>query len=364
MNDCRLIVRDRLFLFWTLVLPLFFVFVFVKAFAGSGEKERTILYVLNQDQGKWGDYLAGQIHHPDLDVRVRKKENQISERLLIIPADFSRNIEKRRAQSLVFRSREGVNIQASTQVEVSIMQAIVRSLAEIAANTDPGTFFSGGRKTFRQLIEVKAEFPSQAPLRVPSGVDHQVPGTLVHFLLMNILIAGGFTLLIDRERGIFTRVLYSPVGVPGLWLGKFLGRWLVAVIQAFLFIVFGILLFRFHLGNIILTMLVVFTFTLAVTSLSMFLGSIVRNEDLMVGLSVLLANLMAAFGGCWWPIEIVGKPFRTIGMAFPTYWAMDGFHQVVFYGAKAAAILPNLLIMCGFCLLFAFLSFPFFKIRR
>ncbi|MCK7462075.1 MAG: hypothetical protein MZU84_08450 [Sphingobacterium sp.] len=42
----------------------------------------------------------------------------------------------------------------------------------------------------------------------------------------------------------------------------------------------------------------------------MFIGSLCTKEDLIIGLAVLLANIFAGLGGCWWPIEIVplGRP--------------------------------------------------------
>jgi hypothetical protein len=39
-------------------------------------------------------------------------------------------------------------------------------------------------------------------------------------------------------------------------------------------------------------------------SLGLLSGSLARTEGQAVGIGVLLTNVLAALGGCWWPIEV------------------------------------------------------------
>jgi ABC-type multidrug transport system permease subunit len=108
----------------------------------------------------------------------------------------------------------------------------------------------------------------------------------------------------------------------------------------------------------------ILAFTLAMACLSIFIGSVLKKEELIVGVSVLTANMLAGLGGCWWPIEIVPPAARTLGMVSPAYWAMDTFHQVIFFGKGFAAIWPNLLVLLGFTAVFMILALRFFKVNE
>jgi ABC-2 type transport system permease protein len=90
---------------------------------------------------------------------------------------------------------------------------------------------------------------------------------------------------------------------------------------------------------------------------------VLKKEDLIVGVSVLTANMFAALAGCWWPIEVVPQTFRTIGMISPAYWAMDVFHQVIFFNKGLTDILFNFIVLMGFTLVFTLLAIKFFKIK-
>jgi ABC-type multidrug transport system permease subunit len=59
------------------------------------------------------------------------------------------------------------------------------------------------------------------------------------------------------------------------------------------------------------------------------------------------ALLMAAVGGAWWPLEIVPSWMRTFAHAFPTAWAMDGFHAVTSYGGGIAEVALPLAVLVG-----------------
>ncbi|MCP5052571.1 MAG: ABC transporter permease, partial [bacterium] len=240
----------------------------------------------------------------------------------------------------------GGNLMAAAQVETKIIQAIAKTICELILNPDMASFFDK-RQPFRNIIQIKTQFPENTFTQVPSGFDHVIPGVLVQFILMMVLIYGGVSVMIDRKRGVLSRVLFSSVSIPQLWAGKFLGRLLMGIVQALILIITGLLFFNLNLGNPFLSILNVLFFSLAISSLSIFIGSVLSKEDLIIGISILLANVFAALGGCWWPIEVVPQTFRTIGMISPAYWAMDAFHQVIFFNKGLADIMVNILVLTG-----------------
>jgi ABC-2 type transport system permease protein len=49
--------------------------------------------------------------------------------------------------------------------------------------------------------------------------------------------------------------------------------------------------------------------------------------------------LFAALGGAWFPLEIAGNTFATVGHVMPTAWAMDGFQNIVVRGLGLGSVL-------------------------
>lgn len=357
-------VRDKIFFFWTLVFPLVFILIFGNLYKDDNSAPQAYLSVVNRDTGQWGAYFIEKLKAPGINLGVLDKEPKPGQynRVLIIPENFSKNIEEKKAQQLILKKGERADVKASAQVETKILQAIAKVITELILHPDITTFFEI-KSEFKNIIEIKSQLPENTLRKVPSGFDHVIPGILVQFLMMMVLIYGGIVVMMDRQKGILSRILFSSASIAELWGGKFVGRLLMGIVQAFILIVTGLLFFSLNLGNIFLSFLNVLIFSICIASLSIFIGSVLKKEDLIVGVSVLTANMFAALAGCWWPIEVVPQTFRTIGMISPAYWAMDAFHQIIFFNKGLTDILINFIVLMGFTLVFTLLAIKFFKIK-
>lgn len=361
--DIKIMVRDKLYLFWTLIFPLFFILVFGNLYKNNDADVKASIAVLNKDQGRWGAYFIEKIKAPRIDLQIVEEEPVKYNRILIIPEDFSQKITEKVSQELIFKKDSSASLEAAAQVETKIIQAIAKVITELILHPETDTFFEKKRE-FLNIIEIKSGFPEGAILKVPSGFDHTIPGTLVQFLIMMVLIYGGITVMEDRQRGILCRVLFSSVSIPQLWGGKFIGRLFMGIIQALILLVTGKIFFSMNLGNIFLTALTVLFFSMAIASLGILIGSIFRKEDVIIGIAILFSILFAGLGGCWWPIEIVSETVRNVGKIAPSYWAMDAFHQIIFFKKGFADLVLNFTVLLGYTLVFSLISFKFFKIKE
>ena len=363
--DLKLTVKDRAFFFWMLAFPMVFILIFGNLFQGSKTDTKASLTVLNQDAGKWGAYFTDKLKAPGIELTVVMAEPKEFYRMLVLPPDFSAKIERRAVQTLELKNNSDANLQAGAVAEIKVTQAIVKLLAELVlfGNRDMKAFFAS-RSPYRDLVLVKTRLPRDTIVKIPSGFDHVIPGILVQFVMMMVLIYGGISVMEDRKRRVLARILYSSASFAELFTGKFLGRVLMGLLQSAILIIAGKLFFHLNLGSIWLTGLNILAFTLAMACLSIFVGSVLKKEELIVGVSVLTANMFAALGGCWWPIEIVPPVFRTLGMVSPAYWAMDVFHQVIFFKKGFDAVWPNLLVLLAFTAVFMVLALRFFKVNE
>lgn len=371
--DLKLMVKDKAFFFWMLVFPLVFILIFGNLYKSSRTDNRASLTVLNQDNGPWGAYFIQKLESPKIELTVvappsrGKPASPPKEyyRLLVIPADFSARIERKAAQELQFKKDSQADLKAGAMADTKITQAIVKLIAELVmyGNRDMKAFFAA-RSPYRDLVTVQTRLPRNTITKVPSGFDHTIPGILVQFVMMMVLIYGGISVMEDRKKRVLARILYSPASFAELFGGKLLGRLLMGLLQSAILVVSGLLFFRLNLGNAWLSALTILAFAAAMAALSIFVGSVLRKEEVIIGFSVLAANMFAGLGGCWWPAEIVPPAFRAVGMVSPAYWAMDSFHQVIFFGKGFAAIWPNLLVLLAFGAVFTALALRFFKVNE
>lgn len=363
--DLKLTVRDKAFFFWFLAFPMFFILIFGNLYKSNPADKKAALLVVNQDRGQWGNYFIEKLKSPDIELDVRSSAPEKTIRWLVIPADFSEKLAARTAQQLQLNKDSQANMEAGAVAETKIVQAIVKLLSELIVygDRDSADFFAG-HAPFNDLVRVETRLPRDTITKIPSGFDHVIPGTMVQFIMMMVMIYGGIAMMEDRKRGVLGRILFSATSFAELFSGKFLGRVMMGLLQAAILLITGKLFFHLHIGNILLSGLTVLVFTLTMACLSIFIGSVLRKEEVIVGISVLAANMFAALGGCWWPVEIVSPTFRHLGMISPAYWAMDAFHQNIFFGKGFTAILPNLLILLAFTAAFLILALRFFKVRE
>jgi len=365
-NDLRIMVGDKIFFFWTLGFPILFIVLFGLLYKSSGNAPAVAqLTVVNLDQGRWGAYFVEKIKSPGIELVMAEKEPAEYSRLLVLPDDFSAKIEARRDQALAFKKRSDASTRAAARVETRLYQAIARVISELVLYGEGELRkFLDGHPEFRDLVQVKSGFPENTVTVVPSGFDHSIPGTTVQFIMMMVMIYGGITVMEDRKKGILGRMLFSPLSTGELFQAKLLGRWLMGLLQALMLIVVGKIFFRLNLGSLPLALLVIAVFALAMAALSVFIGSLCTKEDMIVGLAVLMANIFAALGGCWWPSEIVSPAMRQVGMISPAYWAMDALHKLTFFRGGFSDILPHLGILLALSMVLAVIAGRYFKIRE
>jgi ABC-2 type transport system permease protein len=62
--------------------------------------------------------------------------------------------------------------------------------------------------------------------------------------------------------------------------------------------------------------------------------------------------LFAALGGAWFPLEVAGEAFATIGHVTPTAWAMDGLQNIVVRGLGLGSVLVPAGILLAYTAIF------------
>jgi ABC-type multidrug transport system permease subunit len=208
-------------------------------------------------------------------------------------------------------------------------------------------------------LEVSAAGQRQ---RIPSGFEQAVPGILVMFTLLVLLTTGGTMLVVERNQGLLRRLASAPMTRAEVVSGKWGSRMLLATVQVAVAIVFGTLLFQMNWGpNVAMILLVLAAWATFCASAGLLLGSLASTDSQAAGIGVLLSNLLAALGGCWWPIEVTPASMQFLQMLLPTGWTMDALHKLISFQASAMSVLPHVAALLIAALLAAALAVKYFR---
>jgi ABC-2 type transport system permease protein len=192
-----------------------------------------------------------------------------------------------------------------------------------------------------------------------------VPGNAVLFgFFIALTVAMAFTN--ERKTGTWRRLLAAPVSRWQALLATLVPYFLVGIVQlAFLFGlgagVFGMKVAGSLAALIVLSLCVV----ACSVSLGLLFAAIARTERQLGGVGSVVLLVMGLLGGCMFP-RLVMPPFmKSLGLAVPHGWALDGYYAVlVREGTTIADIAPSIGALLGFAVVFATLGIALFRFER
>ena len=352
-NDIRLFLRMKAGYVWFFVVPLVFVYFFGIAFRGPGDPSnpRPAVLIENRDTGFLGMLLMEQLDAQGMRLVDRTERDQ-AERGIRIPADFTEKILKTEPARVEFFQVEGSGVESAFLIELRLIRAVVAlnsHLFELASRTNkpPNEVELRALAKAENLVSLKTQFAGRNP--TPAGFNQSLPGTLVQFLMMNLMIFGGASLAGERADGVLRRLAVYPIRRWELVIGKVYGRFLLGGVQIVFFLLLGQFVFKVNLGpNLLAILLTLGLYAWVAASLGVWVGAVVKNEDKIIGLCVLASSIMAALGGCWWPLEIVPATLQVVAHFVPTGWAMEALHQLISFGGGWEAVLSKLGVLALF----------------
>jgi ABC-type multidrug transport system permease subunit len=358
-NDIRLFLRSKAGYVWLFVVPLVFVYFMGMAFRSAGgdpANPRPSVLLENLDTHFLGAALVTELDAQGMDLIGQEKRNE-AERGIRIPGDFTQKVLSRARTKVTLFELEGSGAEAGFLIELRLLRAILAMnshLIEWVARSDSqNPIDDAGLQRIMAApnpVALKTRFAGREP--VPSGFNQSLPGTLVMFLMMNLLIFGGASIAGERRNGVLRRLAVYPIRKWELVVGKVYGRFLLGCVQIVFFLLLGRFVFGVNIGhNIGVLLLTLCLYAWVAASLGVLIGSLVVNEDKTIGLCVLASMVMAALGGCWWPMEVVPETMKLLGHLFPTAWAMDSLHQLISFGGGLATVWVPLGVLTVFAVM-------------
>jgi ABC-type Na+ efflux pump permease subunit len=346
-TDVAHMLRQRETALWVFVMPFvfsYFIGTVTGGFGGpSGQRTEPLLLEVAQDAGFLAEHLEQRLAERGFAVARAAVDSEAPERRLAVPAGFTRSVLAGEQAQLAFTGDDdglGGDYEALRvgRAVYSVLADLVAA-SELAGEVTPESL-SALRDAPRALTLVVSAAGKRQP--IPSGFEQTVPGTLVMFTLIVLLTSGAALVVIERREGLLRRLAAAPIGRGELVLGKWAGKLALGLVQIAFAMLIGRFVFDVHWGaDLWMVCVILCGWAGLCASLGLLLGSLASSEGQAVGIGVLTANVLAALGGCWWPIEVTPGWMQGLALFLPTGWTMDALHQLVNFGNGARAALPH-----------------------
>jgi ABC-2 type transport system permease protein len=189
-----------------------------------------------------------------------------------------------------------------------------------------------------------------------NGSEFAVPGMAVAFAAFGVGYAG-FTFFRDHGWGTWDRLRASPASAVDIMVGKVTPTVLVTVVQLGLLFLLGGPLFGLSIsGSVVALAVLIVVLALCLSAFGMLITALSRTMNQLNAIGSIGGVAMAMLGGAWVPVEVMPGWAQAVAPILPTYWAMQGFEDVILEGAGLAQVVAPVVIIAAFGVLFAALA--------
>jgi ABC-type multidrug transport system permease subunit len=283
-------------------------------------------------------------------LSVVPPENQQAKRGITIPPEFTERILAKQQVDLDFFKVGTTDDAAAAMVELRLVRALIAIHSLLVEHAIAANGAAPTEESMRALFErqnpvtLQTTFAGRKPM--PVGFNLSLPGNLVMYLLLNLMVFGGAAVAEERRNGVMRRLMTQPVRGMELVMGKVSGLVFLGMVQVAIFLLIGQFLLGVNIRDHWIAILVTLgIYVWVAASLGVLAGSVIKAEEKVVGICLLISLPMAALGGCWWPLEVAPPALQSVALAVPTGWAMAALHQLITFGSGFAGAREEIAVL-------------------
>jgi ABC-2 type transport system permease protein len=226
---------------------------------------------------------------------------------------------------------------------------------------DPNRNTTDGGGAFSMPYTVREEaMTSGANVRY-NGYAHSFAGMGIQFLLFSALNMG-IELLLERQRGIWSRLRSASVSRFLLLSGKLVSATLISLMT--LLVSFGFAMVVFHVrieGSVAGFLAVAVSCSMMAAAFGLLVAALGKTPGTARGVSTLASLVMVMLGGAWIPTFVFPQWLQQATVVVPVRWAVDGLDATTWRGLGLSSAIVPTLVLLGFAALFAAISLARFR---
>lgn len=344
--------RDKLAALFTIVLPVIFTVV-LGLVIGQAESGGLPLALADSDGSPAARQLVERLGESSLlDIKIMSAtevDKAVHEEKtaagLIIPEGFGAAVTAGKPVALAFVQTE--TSTAASSVGQAVQDAVsqlntgtlaAQTAAEQVSLATGVTVDEALLASARALADVQVAHPAVLVEAVNSGgsketvaggFDQSSSGSMVNWVLFSLMGVAA-TMVWERRQGLLRRLSVAGVHAREIVAGKMVAMVVITFLQQLLLVLLGQLAFGVDYFSSPLALFVtMLSLSLLASAFGLFISTVFRSEQAVIATTVISAQLLAAMGGAWFPLEITGASFSRVAHFLPSAWVMDSLHGII-----------------------------------
>jgi len=346
--------RDRLAIFFTIIFPLIFLFIFGAINKGGGSVSFNVA-VINESQTASAQSFVKEAQDSKilkvnksittLDKAKEKMKRSELDAAIVLPADFGavKNGQYPSGQALVYYSP---NNEQSGQALSSILQEQFNQINTKFVNTE-------------MPFVVKAQSTQEAS---QSRFDYTFAG-LIGFSIIGLGIFGPVNVFPElKKQGILRRLHTTPLRVWQYFVANVMSQGFIGVLAIAVMFVTSVVVFDLHMrGNYITFALFTLLSIFCIYGIGLALGGWAKNERQAAPLSNLITFPMIFLSGTFFPRFLMPEWLQSVSNYLPLTPVIDGIRLIVTEGKGLLDILPQIGLLTIWSIIIYIIAFRVFR---
>jgi ABC-2 type transport system permease protein len=336
--ELTLALKDREAVIWSLIAPIAMAAIFGAMFGSNTPEPTRVVIEAGHNPPIVARAFGALLERRGLEVGDTGIRVQLPDSLL------DRMLDGRGATAHVVKKDDG-------DLRVTSVSSAVREAMYVTAFRAAKLRAASPQDSIADLVgsvgplAVASSTLGAAP-HVPTGKEHTLPAMLVMFIMFQLTTYFMVLWVDDLRTGKMKRIIMSPTRTRDILTGNVIARLVWASLQVAIILGVGSMVLGVRLDvDPVSFALLLAAYMLAATALGLLLATCFKTTEKANASGVIVGLMMAALGGCWWPLEIVPGAMRTVALCLPTGQAMDAIGEMAAIGPAAPMPIRNIVIL-------------------
>lgn len=388
--------RNRMELVAFIIMPVFMMVMTGYIFPSGTSLKNITLAVVQNDKGNISENIVTVLENMKLGDKndniflIERQSGNLEgakeelkkgnlNAILIIPEDFSSNIEESR-QGILTLIIDQSNPQISS-ILTGMMEKIVDGLASNVAIAKlmgmmTKQLSTGEVLPFGSTVQSSPESsPNPEALIKPFIIKTEglvpgeqnyfqfmAPGIIAMVVVMAVMIGLAASISREKELGTLDGILVAPISRLCIILGKALSQTTRGLLQGSIVLLLSIFLFgvKIH-GSIPLVALLLFLGVFSFIGLGILISAIAAEQETAMMIMMTLTFPMIFLSGVFFPIEQMPGFMQVISRILPLTYTIEALRKVIILGAGISSLGKELTILITFGTITLAIAVPVFK---
>lgn len=386
IKDLSQMFRDKRSSLFLLVMPIMFTFFMGFAYGSGQENSEDVDYriplalVDPEPESRLNEMFHTRLDSSDSIRIVLLDEADAMDALhkgevagvLIVPVGFNEQVEAgEEAQMNLIAdsaSSEGQSLYQLLRVPISQLMSAVE-VAQISADvqSNPDEYVPSIELAWSKwdenskvsLVRVELAVAEEAESNDWTGgnpYNQASPGILVQFAIIGLITSAQIFVLEKKSRTL-QRLITTAMKPWEIITGHMLAMFTLTFMQIALLVVFGQLFLKVdYLREPLSILLVSVTLGLWAASMGLLIGVFAKEEQQVIMYAMIAMFVFSGLGGTWFPLEASGGAFAAIGKTMPSYWAMNGYQNILIRGLGLESVWTAVGMLSAYAVFFFLLA--------